>query len=145
MTGTPVTRTLLTDLRAVLAAEPAVAAWAASGGAAMIAAYGFGANAAQQGAVTTIAAALATAWTAWQARPVAVPALTGALVTALTAAGTFGLHLSPHAMAAAAAVLSAVLALAFRANLTPAATIRTAAAARTAGGGAKGKKGGSGG
>jgi hypothetical protein len=130
MPGTPVTtRTLLSDLRSLLAGEPAVTAWAAAGGAVMLAAYAAGATAARQAAATTIITAMAAAYTAVRARPVSVSVVTGALVTAVTAAGAFGLNLSPHVIATGSAALSALLALHFRACLTPVATIMAARAA----------------
>lgn len=110
-------------LRALLAYEPALAAWATNGGLALILAYLVHLNTVQEAAVTTIATALAAIWTASAARPVAVSALVGALATAVTAAGAFGLHLPAPVLAAGVSLLSSVLAVLFRANLTPAARL----------------------
>lgn len=110
---------ILTRLRALLAAEPAVAAWAANGGLALILGYVAHLSSVQEAAVTTIATAVAAVFTAVQARPVAVSVLTGAVATAVTAAGAFGLHLPSEVLAAGVSLLSVLLGLVFRANLTP--------------------------
>jgi hypothetical protein len=60
------------------------------------------------------------------ARPAKVPVITGAASTIAVAAGAFGLHLAPAALATGVTVLSAVLALVFRQNITPVATLNAA-------------------
>lgn len=110
-------------LRDLLAYEPAVVAWATNGGLAILLAFVFHLGGTQGAAVTTLATALAAAYTAWRARPVAVSALGGALVTGVTAASAFGLHLPATVIAATVGLLSNVLALVFRANLTPTITL----------------------
>ena len=110
---------LLARLRVLLAAEPAVAAWAANGGLALILGYVAHLSSVQEAAVTTIATALAAVFTAFRARPVAVSVLTGAIATAVTASAAFGLHLPAEVIAASVSLLSAVLGLVFRQNLTP--------------------------
>jgi hypothetical protein len=111
--------TLLARLRALLAYEPAVLAWALNGGVAAVVAFLLHLGPTQTAAITTIATALAATYTAIRARPVAVSAITGAVATIATASATFGLHLAPSVTATVVTVLSAVLGLVFRANLTP--------------------------
>ena len=119
-------KSLLARLRTLAAYEPAVLAWAASGGLAVVLAFLFHLSHTQEAAVTTIAAALATVYVAARARPVEGPAVIGALVTAVTAAAAFGLHVPVRDISVGEAVVSAVMALMFRANLTPAAAARPA-------------------
>jgi len=116
-------------IAATIAADPAVFAWFLNGGAAMLAAYVFGLGSTGEAAVATIITALSALYTALKARPAGVAAAVGALATILTAAGTFGLHLSPHTSAMVTTVASIVLSLLFRANLTPVATLKAKAAA----------------
>lgn len=118
---------LISRLRSLLAYEPAAISWALNGGVALVCAYAFGLSSTQEAAVTTIVTALAAIWTGARARPVAVPAIVGALTTAVTAAAAFGLHVSPDVMALGSSAVSAALALLFRQNLTPVATLRAVA------------------
>lgn len=115
---------LIARLKALWVYEPAALSWALNGGVALVCAYAFGLNGTQEAAVTTIVTALAAVATALQARPVVIPAVVGGLTTALTAAAAFGLHVSPDVIALGSSVVSAALALLFRQNLTPLATIR---------------------
>lgn len=108
-----------TKLKALLACEPAVVAWAVNGGLAAALVFLFHLDGTQAAAVTTITTALAAAFTAVKARPVAVSVLVGAAATIATACAAFGLDLSPQLIATGVAVLSAVLGLVFRQNLTP--------------------------
>lgn len=117
---------ILTYLREMLAYEPAVAAWAADGGVAALAGFVFHVSSTQEAAITTICTALAALYTAVRARPVAVPALTGAVATIATAAAAFGLHLPAGVISTGVTVLSAVLALILRQNLTPAVALKPA-------------------
>lgn len=112
-----------------IVADPAVFAWFLNGGAALLAAYAFGLGSTGEAALATIITALSAIWTALKARPAGVAVAVGALATILTAAGTFGLHLSPHASAMVTTVASIVLSLLFRANLTPVATLKAQAKA----------------
>jgi hypothetical protein len=114
---------LLARLKALAAYEPAVMAWAASGGLAVVCAFLFHLSSNQEAAVTTISTAAAAAYAAAMARPVSVPAILGALVTAVTAAAAFGLHPSAGQIGVGEAIVSGLLALGFRANLRPAAAI----------------------
>ena len=115
--------TLWLRLRTLLAYEPAVASWATAGGLALLLAYLFHLTSTEEAAVTTIAAAAATIYTAVRARPSDVPAIIGALVTIAGAAAAFGFHPPAHVIASAAAVAAAVLPILLRGNLTPAAEI----------------------
>lgn len=115
---------ILSRLKELLALEPAAISWALNGGIALVCAYAFGLNSTEEAAVATIVTALAAIWTAVQARPVAIPAIVGALTTAVTAAAAFGLHVSPDMIALGSSAVSAALALLFRQNLTPAVKLR---------------------
>lgn len=110
---------MLRWLKRYAAMEPAILAWAVNGGLALVLAFIFHISGKQEAAVTTIATALATAYTAWKAGPSGVPVLIGALATGVTAAGAFGFHPSAQVLATVTAVASAVLPLVFRVNLTP--------------------------
>lgn len=114
----------ISRLKSLWAYEPAALSWAVNGGVALVCAYVFGLSGTQEAAVATIVTALAAISTAVQARPVVIPAIVGALATAVTAAAAFGLHVSPDMIALGSSVVSGLLALLFRQSLTPVATIR---------------------
>ena len=116
--------TLWLRLKTLLAYEPAVASWAGAGGLSLLLAYLFHLTSTEEAAVTTVAAAAATVYTAVRARPSDVPAIIGALTTIGGAAAAFGFHPPAHVTAAAAALVSTVLPVLLRVNLTPAAEIR---------------------
>lgn len=111
-------------LRRLFTYEPAVAAWVAGGGLAVLAAWVPGLTSAGEAAVATAAAAAATVYTAVHARPADVPTIIGALATIVTADAAFGFHPAPRWIALGTAASSIVLTLALRANLTPAVTYR---------------------
>lgn len=115
---------ILARLRALLAYEPAAVSWALNGGIAIVFAYLLGFTKTEEAAAATIVTGLAAIYTAFRARPVAVPLVVGALTTVVTAAGAFGLHASPQVISVALSVVSGVLALLFRQNLTPAAALK---------------------
>jgi hypothetical protein len=119
----------MTYLKSLLKFEPAVVAWALNGGIVLVLAYLLHFTKTQEAAAATIVTALAAAYTAIKARPFAVAALTGALMTAVTAATAFGFHPSAQVIAAVSAVLSSILPLVLRANLTPLATLKRMQAA----------------
>jgi len=119
-------------VREALAYEPAVIAWALNGGIASLLAFVFGFTRTQEAAAATIVTALAAIYTAVRARPAKVPVIVGAVSAIAVAAGAFGLHLPANVTATGVTVLSAVLALIFRQNLTPAAAVKPAAAAEKA-------------
>lgn len=118
---------LLDRLKGLLKYEPAMAAWVASGGLTAILITALHVDPTIAATIATITSAAATVYSAATARPVAVSMLVGALATAATALGGFGLHLPAAGIAAGAAILSTVLGLVFRANLTPAARLTPAA------------------
>lgn len=120
--------TLVASLKKLWAYEPAVLAWAVNGGLAALLGFAFHLSPGALAAVTTAATGASTVITAVQARPVNVSVLVGSLATIATACAAFGLHLPSAAIATGATMLSAVLALVFRANLTPSATLRVQAA-----------------
>jgi hypothetical protein len=101
--------------------EPAVWLYGASSAIALLTAFGLPLTATQAAAVTTIATAVLAGATAALTRPVEVSAITGALATALTAAGAFGLHLSAGQVGTLATMLNLALALLLRQGVTPAA------------------------
>lgn len=110
---------MITNLRKLLAYEPAALAWSVNGGLALLLAFVFHATKTEQAAATTILTAAAAAVTAWKAVPAKVSVVLGALTTAVTAAGAFGFHPSAQLLATLAAAGSAVLPWVMRVNLTP--------------------------
>lgn len=110
---------MLQRLKNLLAYEPAALAWSVNGGLAMILSYLVHLSPTQVAAVTTITMALSTIYTAARARPVAVSVLVGGLSTIAVAGGAFGLHLTADQIGTGVTVLSAILGLVFRQNLTP--------------------------
>jgi len=118
---------LIAYLRRLLAEEPAVVAWITSGGLAMLIAYAFHFSHTWQAAAATIITALATGMSALLAKPRHIQVVIGALATILTAAGTFGFHVSAHTEAIVLSAASMVLAFLFRQNLSPVASSRHAA------------------
>jgi hypothetical protein len=123
---------MLSRLRDLLAYEPAILAWAANGGVAAILGLVTHASPATLGAVTTVTTALVAVYTACRARPVAVSVLMGAAATLVNASAAFGLHLAATQLVTVTTVLSAVLGLMFRANLTPATRLAARNVARAA-------------
>lgn len=110
-------------LRDVLAYEPALAAFAVNGGLALVLGSLVHISSFQEAAVTTIATAVVSVYTAVRTRKVSVSVLTGALTTALVAAGAFGLHWSAQEIGTATAVGSVVVGLLLRQNVSPAASV----------------------
>jgi hypothetical protein len=120
---------LIDWIRRLLAEEPAVVAWALSGGIALLVAYAFHWDHARQAAAATAITALAALYSALMARPRHIQAVIGILVTLITAAGTFGFHPSARVEAMILAGASVALAFLFRQNVTPVALARKRAAA----------------
>lgn len=110
-------------LKNLWAFEPAALAWAVNGGLAALLGVALHLGPTPVAAVATVTTALSTVVTAVKARPVNVSVLVGSLATIATACAAFGLHLPAPVIATGTAVLSAVLGLVFRANLTPAARV----------------------
>jgi hypothetical protein len=113
---------IIAYLRSLLAEEPAVVAWSINGGLAMLIAYAFHWNHTWQAAAATIITALATGMSALLAKPRHIQVVLGALTTILTAAATFGYHMTAHTEAIVLSVASVVLAFLFRQNLSPVAS-----------------------
>ena len=120
---------MLQRLKGLLAGEPAALAWVVNGGLATILSYVAHLSPTQLAAVTTITMALSTIYTAARAKPVSVSVLVGGLATIATACAAFGLRLSADEIGTGVTVLSAILGLVFRVNLTPNAAVKARAAA----------------
>lgn len=103
--------------------EPAVILYSLNAGVALLVSFGLPLSGDQVAAVTVIATAILTIWTAIVTRPVAVSAITGALATALAAVGAFGLELSDEQQGSLVTAVSVVLALLLRSNVSPAAVV----------------------
>lgn len=121
---------IIAYIKALLAEEPAVVAWALSGGLAMLVAYAFHWNHAWQAAAATIVTALAATYSALRARPAHIQVAVGLIATLVTAAGTFGFHIAARTESLILAGASIVLAFLFRQNITPVALSRKRAAAK---------------
>jgi hypothetical protein len=107
-----------------LAKEPAVLAYAVSGGVTVWVAFGFRAPAHDVAAVQMIGAAIVTIITAFTTRPVSVPVVTGGLTEIATAAGAFGVHLTAAQIGALAPVVLIVVSLLLRQAITPVVSLR---------------------
>jgi len=108
--------------------EPAMYLYALNSVVALVVSFGLPLTTTQTAAIATIATGLLAAASAFLTRPIEVSAISGAVATALTATAAFGLHLSGNQIGSLVTVLSLVLALILRQNLTPAATVKKAAA-----------------
>jgi hypothetical protein len=110
-------------LKGLLKYEPALLSFVLSGGLAVLLGNVLHISSTQEAAVTTIATALAGVYAWWKTSPHAVGGLVAFISTITVAATAFGLHLSSAQIGAGAAVLSGVLALLFRQNVTPTAAV----------------------
>lgn len=99
--------------------EPAVLGWALNGGLAVLLGSVFHISATQEAAVTTIVTAAVGVYTWATTRDRTVSGLTGFISTIAVAATAFGLHLSAAETGAGVALLSGVIALVLRQNVTP--------------------------
>ena len=104
--------------------EPVLLSWVLNGGLAVLLGNVAHVSTAQEGAITTISTAVVAIFTWFKTKDKAVSTLVGFITTIATAAAAFGLHLSSAEIGAGAAILSGILALAFRANATPAAGVK---------------------
>lgn len=102
--------------------EPVVIGWALDGGLAAACAFLFHTTNTQTAAITTIMAGAVTLFTAWKTKEKSVSTIVGAIVTVATAASAFGLHLTAAEIGAGTSILSGLLALVLRANVSPAVT-----------------------
>lgn len=100
--------------------EPAVIAYAANALVSLLVAYGLDLSQVQTAAIATVTTGILAAVVAVMTRPVVVSALTGAVSTVMAAVAGFGLHFTADQIGATVTVLSIVLALVLRANVSPA-------------------------
>lgn len=107
---------LLVDLHRY---EPVLLAWMTSGGLAVLCGMLLHVSTTQEAAITTIATGLVGIYSWWRTKEKSATALVALVTTVGVAAGAFGLHLSAAEIGAAAAVLSGVLGLILRQNVTP--------------------------
>lgn len=99
--------------------EPAAAAWAVNGGLALLLGNFVHLTATQGAAVTTGVTAVVALFTMFRTTPAAVGMLTGTLSALAAASATFGLHLQPVQVSVAVAVMSGLMGLMTRANVSP--------------------------
>lgn len=99
--------------------EPVLLAWVLNGGLAVLLGNVIGISSTQEAAVTTIATALAGIYAWARTTPHVVSGLVSLITTVAVAASAFGLHLSSAEIGAGAAILSGILALVFRQNVSP--------------------------
>ena len=105
----------------ILKYEPVLLAWVLNGGLAVLLGNLIHISSTQEAAVTTIATALAGIYGWVMTKDHAASGLVAFISTIAVAATTFGLHLSSAEIGAGAAILSGVLALVLRQNVSPAA------------------------
>lgn len=110
-------------LSGLLKYEPVLLGWVLSGGLAVLLGNVVGISTTQEAAVTTIATALVGIFTWLKTTPHAVGGLVAFVSTIAVAAGSFGLHLSSAEIGAGAAILSGILALVLRQNVSPAVAV----------------------
>lgn len=104
----------------ILGYEPAVLLYVLNAALAAAVSYGLPLNHAVVAATVTIATAALSAWAAFLTRPVVVSSLTSAAGTILAAMAAYGLHLSTDQIGTSVTLLSVVLALLLRQNVSPA-------------------------
>lgn len=112
-------------------ADSALIFYGAQAALAAIVAFGISPGPGWTAAVVTVTSGLITIATAFAARPVRIPVITGAAATIATASAAFGLHLSGQQTGAAVPVLSVVLALLLREHVRPAPPAAPKAPGRT--------------
>jgi formate hydrogenlyase subunit 3/multisubunit Na+/H+ antiporter MnhD subunit len=99
--------------------EPAVIVYSVNALVALLVAYGLDLSQEQTAAVSSIATAVVAIIVTVMTRPIVVSALTGAVTTLMTAVAGFGLEFTADQIGATVTVLSIVLGLVLRANVTP--------------------------
>jgi hypothetical protein len=102
--------------------EPVILAWVLNGGLAVLLGNVFHISSTQEAAVTTILTALVGIFNWVMTKDHAVAGLVGFISTIAVAASAFGLHLTGAEIGAGVAILSGVLALVLRQNVSPAAS-----------------------
>jgi hypothetical protein len=105
--------------------EPVLLAWVLNGGLAVLLGNLVHISSTQEAAVTTIATGLVGVFAWIKTTPHVVSGLVGVISTVAVAASAFGLHLSSAEIGAGAAILSGILALVFRSQVTPAAPAKS--------------------
>jgi hypothetical protein len=103
--------------------EPVIVAWALNGGLAVLLGNVVGISHTQEAAVTTIVTGLVAIYTAIKTDNFTVTGFTGVLTTVAVAATAFGLHLSAQEISAGVAIISGVIGLILRQNVSPAAQV----------------------
>jgi uncharacterized membrane protein len=100
--------------------EPAAILYGVNAAVALLVAYGLDLTQDQVSAVSVLATAILSIVVAVMTRPIVVSSITAAAATALSAVAAFGLELSAEQISTAVTAGSIVLALALRANVSPA-------------------------
>jgi hypothetical protein len=103
--------------------EPVLVGWVLNGGLAVLLGNVAHISSTQEAAVTTAATAVAGIYAWFQTADKGLSSLVALISTIAVAAGSFGLHLSSAEIGAGAAILSGVLALVFRVQATPKASV----------------------
>jgi hypothetical protein len=103
--------------------EPVIVAWAVNGGLAVLLGNVVGLSHTQEAAVTTIVTGLVAIYTAIKTDNFTVTGFTGVLTTIAVASAAFGLHLSAAEIGAGTAVISGIIGLVLRGNVSPAAQV----------------------
>lgn len=109
----------------ILGYEPAVILYVLNAALAAGVSYGLPLNHAVVAATVTIATALLSAYAALLTRPIVVSALTSAAGTILAAIAAYGLHFSADQIGSTVTLLSLLLALLLRQNVSPAPALAT--------------------
>lgn len=99
--------------------EPAVILYGLNAVVALLVSFGLPLDADKTGAITVFATAVLAIWTAATTRPVVVSSITGAVGTMLAAVAAFGFDLTANQIGSVVTVLSIVLALLLRQNVSP--------------------------
>jgi hypothetical protein len=99
--------------------EPAMILYSLNALIAMLVSFGLPLSADMVGAITVIATAVLTIWTAATTSPIVVSSITGAVGTLLAAVAAFGFSLDANQIGSVVTVLSIVLALLLRQNVSP--------------------------
>lgn len=110
---------MVSYLKSLLQFEPVVLGWVLNGGLAVLLGNVVHITSTQEAAVTTIATGAVGVYAWVSTKDHAVSGLVGTLSTIAIAASAFGLHLSSPQIGAGAAILSGILALLLRQNVTP--------------------------
>jgi len=105
----------------ILKYEPVVLAWVLNGGLAALLGNVFHLGSTKEAAITTILTAIAGIYSWIMTKDKVVSSLTAAISTIAVAASAFGLHLSSAEIGAGVAILSGIVALALRQNVSPSA------------------------